>query len=447
METSKQAPRNRKIPHGLTIMCYYVEWSEMRKRRLFRHVRWRDIPYRKEEKMRNTVLSSLVLTIDGLCGSQYAEVTDLTVFPFGAYGHRSPLWLVKFLNVLELEPENTVTQGLHTPRGRELHKRRKENVEISEPPLGVRKPHLVAGEGRSMLVMSTLSIANTSCEMLEVKESEPILPWDQLREKLRTWLSPPDHSTNHNAARETQHRVTANWFIQGNTFRDWKKNGSLLWIRGNPGVGKSILCSAIIEDIKGMREATEALIAYYYFDFKDASKRNLRGLLASLLFQLGDDSDSCWNILYQLYTECRGGSEKPSVVALTKCLQTMISLPGQVPVFIILDALDECPSATGTPSAREEVMDFLEDLVGSGHSNLFVCITSRPEQDIQSILNPLTPTSRRVSLHEEDGQREDIKSFVRSFVHGDRAMRRWREEDRELVINTLSQRANGMFRW
>jgi len=189
-----------------------------------------------------------------------------------------------------------------------------------------------------------------------------------------------------------------------------------------------------------MREATDALIAYYYFDFKDPSKRNLRGLLTSLLFQLADDSDRCFNILNKLYTKCRGGSKKPSVVALTKCLQIMLSLPGQVPVFIILDALDECPSTTGTPSAREEVMNFVEDLVASGHPNLFICLTSRPEQDIQFILNPLTPTSRRVSLHEEDGQREDIKSFVHSFVQADRAMQRWREEDRELVINTLSYR-------
>jgi len=204
------------------------------------------------------------------------------------------------------------------------------------------------------------------------------------------------------------------------------------------------ISSAIIEDIKGMQEATKALIAYYYFDFREASKRNLRGLLASLLFQLGRDSDHCQNVLYNLYTECHNGDEEPSIVKLIEYLQTMLSLPELAPVFIILDALDECPNATGTLSAREEVMGFLEDLVGSDHSNLHICITSRPEQDIQFILNPLTPTSRRISLHEEDGQRQDIKSFIRTFIQADTAIQRWREEDRELVINTLSRRADGM---
>ena len=204
------------------------------------------------------------------------------------------------------------------------------------------------------------------------------------------------------------------------------------------------ISSAIIEDIKNMREAKSALIAYYYLDFKDTSKRHVRGLLTSLLFQLGDDSDRCRDVLHDLYTACRDGSEQPSDAALAKCLEEMLGLPGQLPIFIIVDALDECPNTIGTPSAREDMLDFVEDLVGSNHSNLFICITSRPEQDIQAVLNPLTSASHRVSLHEEGGQREDIDSYIRSFVLKDRGMRRWREEDRELVITTLSQRANGM---
>ena len=193
-----------------------------------------------------------------------------------------------------------------------------------------------------------------------------------------------------------------------------------------------------------MREDKLALIAYYYFDFKDASKRDVRGLLASLLFQLSDDSGHCRDVLLKLYTSCHDGSAQPSDAALARCLEDMLELPGQLPIFLVIDALDECPNTTGTPSAREEVLDILEDLITSKHPNLFICITSRPEQDIQTVLNPLTSASNRVSLHQEDGQREDIKSYIHSFVHKDRAMRRWREEDRELVITTLSERAGAM---
>jgi len=205
-----------------------------------------------------------------------------------------------------------------------------------------------------------------------------------------------------------------------------------------------LISAAIIEDIQNKLEAKSALVAYYYFDYKDSSKRDLRGLLASLVFQLGGDSVRCWSVLCQLYTKCRNGSDQPSNTALAECLGNMLELPRQLPIFIILDALDECPNTIETPSAREKVLDFLDDLVGSEHANLFICVTSRPEQDIQSVFNSLTSPSRRVSLHDEAGQREDINSYIRSFVQTDRAMQRWKEEDRELVINTLSERANGM---
>jgi hypothetical protein len=202
--------------------------------------------------------------------------------------------------------------------------------------------------------------------------------------------------------------------------------------------------SAIIEEIKHIRKSRSVLLAYYYFDFKDAAKRDVRGLLTSVLLQLVDNSDHCWNLLSQLYKTCCDGSEQPSEAALTRCLKSMLDLPGQIPTYIVIDALDECPNNTGTPSARERVLNFVEDLVQSEHPNLFICITSRPEQDINTTLNPLTPPSHRVSLHEEGGQMEDINSFVRSFVMNDRTMRRWRAEDKDLVIRVLSERAQGM---
>lgn len=192
-----------------------------------------------------------------------------------------------------------------------------------------------------------------------------------------------------------------------------------------------------------MQEAEQILVAYYYFDIKDASKRDLRGLLASLLFQLSHGSDRCWDVLYQLYTAYRDGPKQPSDTVLAECLKSMLELPGQLPIFVIVDALDECPSNHGSPPARQHVLDFVERLVGSRYSNLFICIFSRPEQDISAVLGPLTSPSRCVSLHEEVQQTEDINGYIRTFVHTNPNMRRWRMKDKELVIDILSSRAGG----
>jgi hypothetical protein len=159
--------------------------------------------------------------------------------------------------------------------------------------------------------------------------------------------------------------------------------------------------------------------------------------------QLGEKSLSCWDVLHQLYTKCQDGSEQPSEAALEGGLKNMLDIQGQVPIYVIIDALDECPDNTGTPSDRKKVLDFVRDLVGRNYTRLYICITSRPEQDIQVTFNSLTPTSRRVSLQEESGQKEDINNYVRSFVHSNEAMRRWKAEHKELVINTLTDRAGG----
>jgi hypothetical protein len=185
-----------------------------------------------------------------------------------------------------------------------------------------------------------------------------------------------------------------------------------------------------------------ATMAYYYFDFRDANKQDCYGLLSSLISQLSAESDSCFNILSQLYSDSTHGIRKPDIDALKICMTDMLSLPGQAPIYITVDALDECPNFSGTPSAREEVLDLIEELVNLNLPNVHLCVASRPEIDIRMVLEPLT--SLRISLHDESGQKEDIIAYINSVVRSDRRMRRWREEDQNLVIDALSQNADGM---
>jgi hypothetical protein len=185
-------------------------------------------------------------------------------------------------------------------------------------------------------------------------------------------------------------------------------------------------------------------MAYFYFDFRDVDKQSRRDLLPSLLIQLAARSDPFCDILSQLYKEYDNGTHQASDSALIRCLKDMLTLPDQRPVYLILDALDECPNTSGVPSSREQVLDLVKELVGLRLPSLHICATSRPEVDIQDTLASVA--SHSVSLHDESGQQKDIAEYVRSVVYADsvRAMRRWRDEDKALVIRTLSERADGM---
>ena len=191
-----------------------------------------------------------------------------------------------------------------------------------------------------------------------------------------------------------------------------------------------------------LRDAGMASITYFYFDFRDIDKQKLCNLLPSLLVQLSARSDAYCDKLSQLYSAHDRGVHKPSDRAMIECLKEMLSLEAQPPTYIIMDALDECPITSTIPSPREDVLELVDELVSLHLPNLHICVTSRPEHDIRIVLERLT--KHPVSLHDESGQKEDIANYVSSSVHSDRRMGRWRDDDKNLVIKTLSEKAEGM---
>ncbi|KAH9037511.1 hypothetical protein EDB85DRAFT_609212 [Lactarius pseudohatsudake] len=268
---------------------------------------------------------------------------------------------------------------------------------------------------------------------------------NELRKDLRKWVAPPDPSINYNAASSTHHEGTTAWCTKGDTLANWKTSGSLLWIHGKPGSGKSILSSVIIQHIKTISVSGSACMAYFFFDFKDKGKQDSRALLSSLLIQLSNQSAQFCEVLLGLFSAHEDGSEQPTNDSLAQCLKDMLTIAGQIPIYLIMDALDECPNDSGIPTPREMVLGLVKELIELRRPNLRICITSRPEFDIHTVFGPLA--TQQLSLHDEGGQKQDIIDYITSVVHTDRKMKSWGDDDKDAVIEKLTQKAEGMFRW
>ena len=191
-----------------------------------------------------------------------------------------------------------------------------------------------------------------------------------------------------------------------------------------------------------MRKIGQASLAIFYCDFRDEAKKNLRGLLSSLLVQFCRSSNPYSEILSTFYSEHDNGSRQPSDNALIGCLKRILKHSGQAPVYVIIDALDECPNTFGMPTPREKVLKFVKELVDLKLSNFRICITSRPEADITNSLNSLP--FNQISLHGESGQVQDIVNYIKYVVHTDLKMIGWRTADKELVIKVLTNKVDGM---
>ena len=191
-----------------------------------------------------------------------------------------------------------------------------------------------------------------------------------------------------------------------------------------------------------MRKTGLASLAFFYCDFREDQKKDLRGLLSALLVQLCHQSDSYCDVLSSFYSEHANGSRYPGDDALANCLKDLLKLPGHAPVYLIVDALDECSNTSSIPSPRSDVLNLIKELIKLEILNLRICVSSRPEMDIKDVLDPLIFCS--VSLHDQPGQKKDIEEYITSVIKADPRNIKWKAEDKQLVIDVLTIKAAGM---
>ncbi|RYO92150.1 hypothetical protein DL762_001808 [Monosporascus cannonballus] len=161
---------------------------------------------------------------------------------------------------------------------------------------------------------------------------------------MRRWLSPPDPSTNYNRARKLRHENSGQWFLQSPAYSSWKRErNSFLWLNGKPGCGKTVLSSTILEDLQTSVSRIPTLL-YFYFDFNDTMKQSLESMVRTLIYQLYFKSP---DELDTLYSSCESGKSQPSIDSRCNTLQHMMQQAGEV--WIVLDALDECPTRQQRP--------------------------------------------------------------------------------------------------
>ena len=191
-----------------------------------------------------------------------------------------------------------------------------------------------------------------------------------------------------------------------------------------------------------MRKSGLASLAIFHCDFREDQKKDVRGLLSSILVQLCRQSASYCEVISNFYSKHEDDSQHASDGELFQCLQNLLEVPGQAPVYLIIDALDECPNTSAMPSPREKVLMLVVQLIKLRLNNLRIYVTSRPETDIKVVLGPLAYHS--ISIHDESGQMDDIENYIRSVVNTDPRNRRWKADDKQLVIGVLTAHADGM---
>ncbi|KAJ4315012.1 hypothetical protein N0V94_006178 [Neodidymelliopsis sp. IMI 364377] len=258
------------------------------------------------------------------------------------------------------------------------------------------------------------------------------------RAKIFAWLSAPDPSTNYNKALKQLLKGTGLWFLEGQEFAKWKtEDSSLLWLHGIPGSGKTILSSAIVQNLLDEdRIVGTSIKAYFFFDFKDTQKQDPDLMLRSLLSQMSQQCESMYTSLHTLYRSCEDGQRQPSTDALTRAIQRGVNKNRQA--YIVFDALDEC-------AQRTELMQMITTMIEWRFTGWHLLMTSRKEREIESYLEELLDCKNTLSL-KSHLVNHDIRHYVQKRLSEDKTLRKWAEDQsiREEIEEALMEGAQGM---
>ena len=178
-------------------------------------------------------------------------------------------------------------------------------------------------------------------------------------------------------------------------------------------------------------------VAYFYFDFNTAAKQEVSKCISSLVGQLCAQIGIIPSQIIKAYDRCNKGNSQPSLSDLIEMLIHVIEDFDNV--FIVIDALDECPK----DGERDQLLAAISDIKAISASNLHILVTSRREPDIEDAVLPLV--SVPVIPLQGSYVNMDIQMHIAHQLATDPKLKKWSIEIKEEIESTLTKGANGMY--
>lgn len=256
------------------------------------------------------------------------------------------------------------------------------------------------------------------------------LPAEELK-NIRDWLQPTPYDLERSEFSrhlESYLAGTGQWLHSTHAYQQWHggdANG-LLWIKGIPGSGKSVMAASIIHQL---RKENVPVLFFFFRQIIDANHQPV-GALRDWLCQILPFSPPLQVKLKKDYLNNRRSIDSLATHDLWKNIKFALSAFPKA--YCVTDALDEMDQGND---------DFLQALVELGHwrpANFKVLILSRPVVAVES---PLRPFAVPFLCLEESLVDMDIAVYVQHRLQNSSVP----EEYWNLITEAVPGRANGLF--
>ncbi|KAI1113784.1 ankyrin repeat-containing domain protein [Nemania sp. NC0429] len=292
----------------------------------------------------------------------------------------------------------------------------------------------------------------------DIKDAEESLATDKRhQEALHFWRDLSDQLSQlqeavkaAQAAEEKKRKALLDWLCSVdpsdiyNTSRDKHENGTCDWLVRDTGSGKSILSSSVIKYLRDRCASDpKTAFAYFFFSFSDKNKQSLAVMLSSLIKQLYADQPTIPLLTERLDKYMQKG-QRPDTRTLEDALIDTLSAFSSV--FVVIDALDECPILN---RERSNLLGSLRRIITTMPDNLHVFCTSRAEPDVSAVLSAILSPPSKTAINlttNQAGTNRDIIMYIDSVL-ASHDYSSWPEYLKAKAKDLLIGKADGMFQY
>ena len=207
------------------------------------------------------------------------------------------------------------------------------------------------------------------------------------------------------------------------------------------GVGKSVLCSTVIESLKARcrwQKHSVSVVVYWYFSFANKKTQSIPNFLSSIARDICTKVVTIPKVVEDLWSDANNGQQRPSVQNLLDILRVL--MPNFDQVYLVMDAVDECPKLQ-----RDRLLLTLKNLCSLNIECLHMLAVSRPEADIERSFKEISGIAGGFKEVKVQGVhvQQDIEKYLDSKLCSI-PFRNWNAQEKRDVISILTFQADDM---
>ena len=233
------------------------------------------------------------------------------------------------------------------------------------------------------------------------------------------------------------------WILQNHDFQQWRNDqqSRLLWIKGDPGKGKTMLMCGIVNELK-KSVAKSDLLSYFFCQATDSRINSTTAVLRGLIYLLVDQSPS---LISHVQKRCEQAGKSVfedanAWVTLSEILGSLLQDPSLKTTYLVVDALDEC--VTDLPKLLRFIVQTSSEL-----TRVKWIVSSRNWPSIEKDLDAASQKVRLCLELNEKSISAAVALFIQSKMNTLARRNRYDSDTQDAVQRYLSENADGTFLW